>query len=117
MHLAFLLYLSSSVRAAWIGVQKRDTSSSKRLDIPIQFGSSGKYAMAVNMVSPLVLKFMRGSLILSQATGDNTQRFNFTFSLGSGLTYAAGTTCQSCSGVSLYVSIPLGGRSDPNLKY
>lgn len=101
---AYFLVVSSFASAMGIELEKRDDGSSqKRLDIPVQYGSSGQYAMAVNMVRPFFLYFYFQIVNIScvQATGPNIQDFNFTFTLGSGLTYAAGTSCQTCTGIGL----------------
>ncbi|CAL1697102.1 unnamed protein product [Somion occarium] len=59
--------------------------SPQRVNIPLGFGAAGQYVMPVNM-----------------ATGDNTQNFNFTLAMNSGLTYVAGQGCSTCSNIALY---------------
>ncbi|CAL1699905.1 unnamed protein product [Somion occarium] len=73
----------SAVAWPWRVMGKRDDAPfvPVRKDIPLQFDSQGKYVITVAM---------------------NTQRFNFTMTTGSGLTYVAGTQCVSCHGVNLY---------------
>ncbi|KAI0791796.1 aspartic peptidase domain-containing protein [Abortiporus biennis] len=88
MHLMFgVLVVSSNVAGMSLGLMKRQQSAPapQMLTVPVQFGSSGQYQMPVNM-----------------ATGPGTQNFNFTMTTGSGLTYVAGTSCQTCGGVKTY---------------
>ncbi|KAI0075933.1 acid protease [Panus rudis PR-1116 ss-1] len=66
-------------------IEKRDVFSPARVNIPLGFGPAGQYVMPVDM-----------------ATGDNTQHFNFTITLGTGLTYVAGTQCSACNGIKTY---------------
>ncbi|KAI0782588.1 aspartic peptidase domain-containing protein [Abortiporus biennis] len=80
-----LLAFSSDAALASSGeLLKRDSASifvPARVDIPLTFNNDGRYLLSVAMAQ---------------------QQFNFTFSTGTGLSYVAGTGCQTCSSVSLY---------------
>ncbi|OBZ80099.1 hypothetical protein A0H81_00186 [Grifola frondosa] len=54
-----------------------------RLDIPLHFDSLGRYVLPIAM-------------------GDNTQHFNFTMSMSTGLTFVAGNNCSTCNDTNLY---------------
>lgn len=77
-----LISLASTVSAGRIALFKRDDQpvvAPKTVNVPLSFGANGNYMMPVDM-----------------ATGDATQNFNFTLSLGTGLTFVTGQSCDSC---------------------
>ncbi|KAH9949454.1 acid protease [Amylocystis lapponica] len=78
------LCLSHVVCAAYVNLHKRATAPPATINIPLLFGSSGRYIIPVGM-----------------STG-NVQNFNFTLSTSTGLTSVAGTGCTSCSQTGLY---------------